>query len=184
MSKLDSKTVKEAFAHDDTPAIVLFAIVCKAYPWILPAGDNPDHEPVDAITIWTSLRHDFGIVTSVEAENKIMAMLTAVETDLYYDNPEMFKSITGAICHGDVDDVISGSLGDISGVEASIAIHEIDLVRGEEHPEYAPAVQEIINRELKEEANDDEDGADLQEVLQRHDGEIKDWLKRLGLSET
>ena len=178
--RISRTLVVEAMTHEDTPALVLFALVCRLYPWILPSEADTEHEPVDPILIWQSLQRDYGINTPVEIENKITALITATETDLFFENPQVFRAIVTAVCHGNIDDAINGAFGELSAIEVAMAMHEVTLIRGDECPETSEKVQKLITEEFQQEALEP-DAPEVQRVLQLHDQEIQTWLKKLQL---
>jgi len=77
------ETCASALADISTPAVVLFAIVSAAYGSEM-YPDEPGEEPWDPVTLWHHLREDFKVEVSIEAENRLNAIRTAIETDLFY----------------------------------------------------------------------------------------------------
>lgn len=177
--------VREALEDNETPAIVLMMIASAGYSHLLwpehhtsPMDNGAGIEPVE---LWALIEKDFGVRIDVTIENKINAARSALESDSFYEEPEAFIAITKGMIEGDVDDMISGELEELSAPEIIMAILEVSLMRDDEEHEMAPPVIAIINEELRKETEDDTDGAHpIQELVDRHKQEIKSWLLKLG----
>lgn len=177
------ETCASALADISTPAVVLFAIVSAAYGSEM-YPDEPGEEPWDPVTLWHHLQEDFKVEVSIEAENRINAIRTAIETDLFYLDVEALEAITMAIVHGSVDDAILGESSDVSTVEIMTAIFEIELVRGESHPVYSQGVAAFIAGVMQDDVDSDDSGQDTADsylVLHKH--EVEEWFHRLGVKE-
>jgi len=160
--------------------MVLYAIVMAAY-----ADQMYGEEMWDAITLWYALREDFNLEPPDDVQNKINAVRTAVETDLFYLDPEAFAACTLGMVEGSVDDLIEGTLQDLSSAAILDAIFTVSTIRGEEHPDYSPSVLALITRELREEAEspDPNNPETISSYLAGERAQIKTWLERLGVPE-
>ena len=170
-----------ALSDAEAPAIVLFAIVMAAYGREM-YSEDPSEAPWDPVTLWHHLREDFDTEVAVEAENKINAMRTAIETDLFYLDVQALEAITMGIVHGSIDDAILGESADISTVEIMAAIFEIELVRGDSHPVYSRGVASFIAGVMESDVDEDESGHDTADsflILHKH--EVLEWFQKIGV---
>ncbi len=161
-----------------TPALVLYAIVTAAYGQLMYGSEDPE-DGIDPLELWEMLRKDFNVVTVPSVENKINAMRTAVETDAFYEEAEIFIAVVKGLVDGDVDDLITGALEDLSVAEITIAMFEISAVR-DNVPAFQPAVLAVVEAEIREEAEDEKTDTPVQVLLEMHKREIQDCLRKLG----
>lgn len=170
----------EALRDSETPAFVLYSIITAAYgPMLVPAEFDEDGDAyMDPIELWLALQSDFGVTVEEPVENRINAIRTAVETDAFFTDPVAFAACVMGMVHGAIDDIITGSLEDLSAADIMIALFDVQAIR--EPLEMSPAVLGVINEELLEEAEEDEADETVQSVVDEHKASVQRWLIRLG----
>lgn len=126
-------------ASDDAYAFVLMTILLPVY------GDELFEE--DTSILFADIENHFGCHLSEESENRINAAITAMTTDLFYTNINMFNAITLAFAEGDIGDIPSGMMETPDVGDMLWAIQEVALLTGEQlEPEvlFSPSVADYV----------------------------------------
>lgn len=110
-------------ASDDAYAFVLMTILLPVF------GDDLFTE--DSAVLFTDIEDYFDCHLSEESENRINAAITAMTTDLFFTNVNMFNSITLAFAEGDIGDIPEGILETPDVGDMLWAVQEVSLLIGE-----------------------------------------------------
>jgi hypothetical protein len=129
----------------DTKASVLLAIALAAYGGEALFGDpHTGAEPWDPTMLYNQLESDFGSMLPNENENRLQGIMMALSSDAFFEEPQAFVAICGALSNGDIADAIDGSMDDLTLPEILWAGLEIELSR-DDRQEYGPMVLRIID---------------------------------------
>jgi len=110
-------------ASDDTYAFVLMTILLPVF------GDDLFTE--DSSILFADIEDYFDCHLSEESENRINAAITAMTTDLFFTNVNMFNAITLAFAEGDIGDIPEGILETPDVGDMLWAVQEVSLLIGE-----------------------------------------------------
>lgn len=110
-------------ASDDTYAFVLMTILLPVF------GDDLFTE--DSAVLFADIEDYFDCHLSEESENRINAAITAMTTDLFFTNVNMFNSIALAFAEGDIGDIPEGILETPDVGDMLWAVQEVSLLIGE-----------------------------------------------------
>jgi len=174
---MNRKVAPDLLADPDTSATVLHAILLAEY------GDelygDVDTEPMDPIELWSNVREDFGVTIPDENENKINALMLALSSDAFFEDPLAFVSICRSLLSGDLGDLVEGLIDDIDITipEMLWGMLEVDLNRDDE-PQFSRGVQKVIDWNISQEAADNEE-LDEDEVLPYYDDVVEKEKARL-----
>lgn len=139
-------------ASDDTYAFVLIAILLPVL------GDDLFTE--DTSILFADIEDYFDCHLSEESENRINAAITAMTTDLFFTNVNMFNSITLAFAEGDIGDIPDGIMETPDVGDMLWAVQEMSLLIGEPkeseefQSKFSPEVVSYINENLADVAED------------------------------
>lgn len=125
-------------ASDDSYAFVLMTILLPVF------GEDLFEE--DTAILFTDIENYFGCHLSEESENRINAAITAMTTDLFFTNINMFNSIALAFSEGDIGDIPSGVMETPDVEEALWAVQEVALLLGERKE--SPEFQDLFSDEV------------------------------------
>lgn len=114
-------------------------------------------EPIDPIELWTRLEEDFRAELPDAVENRLNALMTAVSTDLFYEDPLAFTSIGLALASGNLGTLPDGILEELTLPEAVWATYEVALNRDDDMP-LSPQILRLFDEIITAEADDMEDG--------------------------
>lgn len=109
-------------ASDDTYAFVLMTILLPVF------GDDLFTE--DSSILFADIEDYFDCHLSEESENRINAAITAMTTDLFFTNVNMFNSIALAFAEGDIGDIPEGILETPDVGDMLWAVQEVSLLIG------------------------------------------------------
>lgn len=133
-------------ASDDAYAFVLIAILLPVF------GDDLFTE--DTSILFADIEDYFDCHLSEESENRINAAITAMTTDLFFTNVNMFNSIALSFAEGDIGDIPDGILETPDVGDMLWAVQEMALLIGEPkeseefQSKFSPAVVAYINEQL------------------------------------
>lgn len=178
--KLNKEACRAAFKSPDTPATVLHTIIIVAYGFENIYGDGETHQGMDPLTLWESIRADFDVEIDEHAQNRLNALILGISTNAFYTDPAAFYAITCGLVHGDVTDVMTGMLDDISLVEIGMAMWELGAARGNDR-EMADAVKEAMLQEIMGEAEDLADGPGVELSFLEWKADIIGGLHAIGI---
>jgi len=159
-TQLDIGKARVALGEPSTPAFVLLTIAMWAFGDEVLGDPEAGIEPLDPSELWAGLNEVFGTWVTEEGENKLNALLLALQGDLFYRDIEVFQSVCQALFDGDLGDLINGQFDELSSVEIMWAVLEVELARQDEDgpPKFVDAINDLINQTLLlEPDNHDED---------------------------
>lgn len=110
-------------ASDDAYAFVLMTILLPVF------GDDLFTE--DSAVLFADIEDYFDCHLSEESENRINAAITAMTTDLFFTNVNMFNAITLAFAEGDIGDIPEGIMETPDVGDMLWAVQEVSLLIGE-----------------------------------------------------
>ena len=110
-------------ASDDAYAFVLMTILLPVF------GDDLFTE--DSAVLFADIEDYFDCHLSEESENRINAAITAMTTDLFFTNVNMFNAITLAFVEGDIGDIPEGIMETPDVGDMLWAVQEVSLLIGE-----------------------------------------------------
>lgn len=143
----------DLFADPNTSATVLHTMVLAAY------GDEVygdfDTDPMDPVELWVRVREDFNVTVPEENENKLNALMLAIGTDAFYEDPLAFVSICMALSEGDLGDLVDGALEEVTVPEMLWGIYEVELNR-DDQPDFARGVNLVIDKTVEDHAEEKE----------------------------
>lgn len=155
-------------ASDDTYAFVLMTILLPVF------GDDLFTE--DSSILFADIEDYFDCHLSEESENRINAAITAMTTDLFFTNINMFNAITLAFAEGDIGDIPEGILETPDVGDMLWAVQEVSLLIGEpkESEEFqsmfSPSVMSYVGDMIASVAEDlDEIPDDMDEIDEAFD---------------
>jgi hypothetical protein len=141
-----------------TLATPLLAIVLTAYGDEIFGNEQLGIEPIDPIELYARITEDFRAQLTEAGENRLQAMLMAVATDGFYEDPLVFTSVAKALSSGDVGELPDGIMEDVTLPEAVWAVYEVSLNRDDDIGLH-PLVLALITGAADAEAEDQQDEA-------------------------
>lgn len=134
---------------------------------------------MEPLEIWAAVQDDFRATVSEEGENRVNALLTALSTDAFYEDPEVFRAVCTCLYDGDLGDLVAGGLEDLTVCEMLWAMKEVGSLRDDE-PEFSKPVAAVIEDLISQEV--DEGDADNYAVfLDEVQRDLIGQLLKLGL---
>ena len=157
--QIDIGKARVALGDPDTCAFVLLTIAMWAFGDEVLGDPEAGIEPMDPSELWAGLNETFGTWVTEEGENKLNALMLALQGDLFYRDIEVFSAVSQALFDGDLGDLINGTFDDLSTVEIMWATLEVELAREDEDgpPQFSDAITDMINRLLLMEQENHED---------------------------
>ena len=177
---LDFGAVRVALSDPDTTGLVLLTIVMWAFGDAVLGDPENNLEPMEAPELWASIDEKFGTWVSEEGENKLNALLLALQGDLFYRDVEVFQAVCVALLDGDLGDLVSGTLEDLTATEVMWAVLEVELAREDEEgpPEFSSGVMAYISNVLSSEQESQEENAAEVKVAYRS---MLDQMRSIGV---
>ena len=156
--QLDEGACRRLLGDPDTPAFVLLTIAMWALgPVVLGDPDN-DIDAEDPAEMWAALYDRFDVWISEDGQNKLNAIIMALQGDLFYRDTDVFNAVVTALPDGDLGDLIDSELAsDITLADILWAMLEVDIAAGyddETRPRFSPGIQSIVDRELAQSQED------------------------------
>lgn len=156
-------------------------------------ADDPEtgEERLDPIELWNMVERDYRTTIPLEAENRLNAIMLALTSDLFFEDPIVFTAVCGALSQGELPDMVNGFMDDLvehlTLAECLWGLYEVALVRDDDLP-LGPRIEALIERIARDEVEEDV-GDPLQiiphyerfVIKQRH--EMIQQLRLLGLPE-
>jgi hypothetical protein len=178
--QMDVEAARDLLGDPETRGSTIYTILLAAYgPEVLHGDPDRDIEPLDPVVLYNQIETDFRTTFPVENENRLQAVLLAIETDAFYEDPEVFTAVCLSLGDGDLGDMVAGAMEDITGAEALWGALEVGLLR-ENEPDFAPAVSAVMEDSLDYE-RDDGEGPGLMEELWSLAGDLRDEMAVLGV---
>lgn len=155
---LDIRAVSERLADPDTLATTLLCVALSAYGDELLGSEELDIDPMDPIELWSRLETDFRCQLPLQAENRLNALLLALTTDQFYEDPLVFTAVCNGLYEGQPPDLVGGFIEQLAGTltlpEALWGVFEVALVRDDDLP-LGPPVMRLLDHLVGEESEED-----------------------------
>jgi hypothetical protein len=152
----DKRLAADLLADTETTATVLHMIILAAYGDEVYGSLEYGIEPADPVELWLRIKEDFSVNVPESNENKVNALMLALSTEAFYDDPLAFISISNALYSGDLGDLVNGALEDLTMPEMLWGIYEVELNRGDSEG-FAIPIDRLIDEIIKNEAEDNEE---------------------------
>ena len=167
--ELDPKAVANVLMDSGTFGTVLHALALICY------GEEIYH--LDPIELYHRLEEDWRTKLTEEGESKLQAMLMAVSTNLFYEDPEAFRGICEALATGDPDAELMGQL------ELPVAFWGVwEVEANREAGTLSPAIHALVDGIMGDSRDEgDEPFAHVSTYLEEQLGHLKHQLESLGL---
>lgn len=157
-AKFNRATAALLLENEATSAFVLMAILMDAFPDDIVFESEPE-------IIFEEIEDHFHVTLPIENKNKIQAALTAMQTDLFYTNFDVFTAIALTLNEGDIGDMVYGDEEDLEACEILWAIVEVALLNGTTFAE----TEFPKHMELKINAAVEQDAEEIEEVSEYTD---------------
>lgn len=158
-SKLDRRAAARLLASRGTFAFVLMAIAIDKY------GSDMAEDPEVLVM---DLESDFSCKIPEEGRNRIQAAMTAMQTNLFFKRPFVFKAIALALADGDIGSLPDGGDEELDACRCLWAVTEVGLLLNmtfdEMTDECSDSVVEMVNDVVDNEAEDKEDQMEGEDV--------------------
>ncbi len=184
----DKRLAADFLADPDTTATVIHMIMLAAYGDELHGDPQAGIEPMDPVECWIRVQEDFNVTVPESSENKLNALMLALSTNAFYEDPVAFVSICNSLYAGDLGDLVDGVMEDLTMPELLWGIYEVELNRGDSQ-DFVPSIDYIINEVIKNEAQDNED-LEVTEVVPYYESFVKEMrddmlvqMKTLGVAD-
>lgn len=180
--RLNQQHIPELLLNSDTHASTLLLIALDVMGDDLFGAESEEAaEPTD---IWVALNKVYGVWVTEEGENKLNALMTAMESERFYLDPEVFSAVCLGLSTGDIGDFVQGMFESPDVIEIMWTVTEVELIR--EDPEgdidFSPAVTRLIKAAFSKEAQDFEIEGTTTPYYQKHlDEEFKEMMKEFRL---
>lgn len=180
-------------ASDDAYAFVIMTILLPVF------GDDLFTE--DTAILYADIEDYFDCHLSGETENRMNAAITAMTTDLFFTNVNMFNAISLAFAEGDIGDIPNGVLEIPDVGDMLWAVQEVSLLLGipkesDEFQEmFSPVVMQYVGDQIAgiaedlDEIPDDVDELDeafnepyFDRVIDENMAQLAQQLYRIGVS--
>lgn len=152
----DKRLAADFLADTETTATVLHMIILAAYGDEVYGSIEHGIEQADPVELWLRIKEDFSVNVPESNENKVNALMLALSTDAFYEDPLAFISIGNALYSGDLGDLVDGALEDLTVSEMLWGIYEVELNRGESQG-FSMPIDRLINEIIENEAEDNEE---------------------------
>lgn len=180
----------ELLADAGTKATVLQTILLCAYGGQALFGHpgdelQPRRDPVDPVLLFNQAEQDFSVTIPPECENKINALVLATSSNAFYEDPAAFMAVCNALESGELGDLVSGFVEEVTVPEMLWACYEVLLNRGYSDDPFSPQVSAIIDEVVKTEVEDGQEGelAYYERYLLDEREELIQQLVKLGVSQ-
>lgn len=175
--RLKLSAAGDLLADPETHATVIHAILLAAL--------EIDIYHEDVLELYARIEDKFSVRMPEENENKLNAILLAVSTNGFFEDPIMFASIASALFNGDIGDEVDGELNGLTLPEVAWAMFEVGLNR-DDSPEYEPQVTAAVATIASKEAHSHPDAeqtasAYTARVIAEKKAEMVSQFGRLGV---
>lgn len=185
----EKRLAADLLADTETTATVLHMIILAAYGDEVYGSIEHGIEQADPVELWLRIKEDFSVTVPESNENKVNALMLALSTEAFYDDPLAFISICNALYSGDLGDLVDGALEDLTMPEMLWGIYEVELNRGESEG-FALPIDRLIDEIIRNEAEDNEDleEAEVVPYYEKFVAEMRDdmlvQMRMLGVDES
>ena len=185
----EKRLAADLLADTETTATVLHMIILAAYGDEVYGSIEHGIEQAEPVELWMRIKEDFSVNIPESNENKVNALMLALSTEAFYDDPLAFISICNALYSGDLGDLVDGALEDLTMPEMLWGIYEVELNRGESEG-FALPIDRLIDEIIRNEAEDNEDleKAEVVPYYEKFVAEMRDdmlvQMRMLGVDES
>lgn len=185
----DKRLAADLLADTETTATVLHMIILAAYGDEVYGSIEHGIEQAEPVELWMRIKEDFSVNIPESNENKVNALMLALSTEAFYDDPLAFISICNALYSGDLGDLVDGALEDLTMPEMLWGIYEVELNRGDSEG-FALPIDRLIDEIIKNEAEDNEEleQAEVVPYYEKFVAEMRDdmlvQMRMLGVDES
>lgn len=140
-------------------------------------------EPMDPLDLYERLKDDFRAQLTEEGENRLNALMLAIATDGFYEDPLIFVSVTKALNTGDLGELPDGVMEEVELPEALWAVYEVGLCRDDDIG-LEPRVLAVIEGALAKESREVEEGEEEvspEDYIASNKLDLANQLLQLGL---
>ena len=185
----EKRLAADLLADTETTATVLHMIILAAYGDEVYGSIENGIEQAEPVELWMRIKDDFSVNIPESNENKVNALMLALSTEAFYDDPLAFISICNALYSGDLGDLVDGALEDLTMPEMLWGIYEVELNRGDSEG-FALPIDRLIDEIIKNEAEDNEEleQAEVVPYYEKFVAEMRDdmlvQMRMLGVDES
>lgn len=185
----DKRLAADFLADTETTATVIHMIILAAYGDEVYGSLEQNIEPADPVELWLRIKEDFSVNVPESNENKVNALMLALSTDAFYEDPLAFISIGNALYSGDLGDLVNGALEDLTMPEMLWSIYEVELNRGDSEG-FSISIDRLIDEIIRNEAEDNEEleEAEVVPYYEKFVSEMRDdmlvQMRMLGVDES
>lgn len=185
----EKRLAADLLADTETTATVLHMIILAAYGDEVYGSIEHGIEQADPVELWLRIKEDFSVTVPESNENKVNALMLALSTEAFYDDPLAFISICNALYSGDLGDLVDGALEDLTMPEMLWGIYEVELNRGDSGG-FALPIDRLIDEIIRNEAEDNEEleEAEVVPYYEKFVAEMRDdmlvQMRMLGVDES
>lgn len=181
MAELNVNEIRVELGDPEAHGLTLLTILLYTFGPAVFGDEAAGVDRMDPSEMWAGLNAAYGTWLTEEGENRVNALMTAMDSPLFYRDPAVFEAVTVALCDGDLGDILHGEFEDVTALEMLWAILEVELANDAEEgpPEFSPQVMDYIDSQLSDESENLDDAkagveAEFREL-------IRD-LERIGVS--
>ena len=177
---LDKKAVFILLQDGDTFGFTLLTICLICY--------GEDTFKLDPLVLYQYLKEDFGTELNDDNENKLNALITALTTNFFFKDLDVFKSICQTLTEGDPG-IFDPNFDEPTVAEIIWGMYEVSLASDEKDKDaYSPNIERYVDKRLQEDPNDvEESGLDdeetYQELIYNNVAELKQQLIDIGIKD-
>ena len=153
MNTVNQKEIGDLLSDPETTATTLLVIALRAYGEELFGNEETGIPPMDPVDLWLRLKEDFNAQVHENCENKLNALMTALATDGFYDNLQVFVAVCSALEDGDLGDLVEGQMETLTVPEMLWAIYEVELNRDDQQ-DFSPAIVDFMDKIMNSEADE------------------------------
>lgn len=145
----DKRVAAQLLRDPSTFGVTLLSILGQAY-----GASVLDMDPLE---VYALCEEDLNATLTEDGENRLNAITICATSDSFYKDPDVFRAVCTCLYDGDLGDLVSGAMEELSVAEMLWAIYEVGLLH-EEPIGFSPSVLKVIEYEIGQEATDGEDG--------------------------
>ena len=177
---LNKKAVFTLLQDGDTFGFTLLVICLICY--------GEETFKVDPLVLYQFLKEDFGTELNDDNENKLNALITALTTNYFFKDLDVFKSICQTLTEGDPG-VFDPNFDEPTVIEILWGMYEVSLAADEKDKNtYSPEIERYVDTIIDKDQNDiNETGLSdeetYQEMVYNNIAELKQQLIDIGIKD-
>ncbi len=181
---INKNAAADLLRNPDTSALVLFIIAAKTIGEeniFFPNEETGYTDSIDPLELFSELEDEFSVQIPVEVENKLNAILMLFTSQMYFEDPIAFVSVSLAVASGDLGELINGVMEEPTIEEILQTKMEVDLLIEKE--EFSDSVQRVISDSLKDlsDADEDDEGPSIDQIIEEHRANMISELTAIGV---